>query len=201
MKISLIRHAPTRGNLQSNYIGATDEPLAPEGIELARKAGRDESVKEVYTSALARTRETAGILFPKAQQVVHAGLNEMNFGRFEGKSWRDLEEDGYYAAWLATHCESRCPGGESKEEFTSRCRTAFLAIVGRCRRETAEDLRFVVHGGVIMAIMSGFVVPERDYFSWRSEFCGGYCIESIDGDAPHFHLVSTIEPPGGGERT
>ena len=36
--VTLIRHAPTRGNLEGRYIGATDEGLGDQGRELARKA-------------------------------------------------------------------------------------------------------------------------------------------------------------------
>ena len=36
MKINLIRHGQTAGNLESRYIGTTDEPLCSAGMEALR---------------------------------------------------------------------------------------------------------------------------------------------------------------------
>ena len=194
MKITLLRHAQTPGNLLSNYIGRTDEPLAPAGIAIAQKAVRDYSVKKVYTSTLARTVQTAKILYPNAALCSLPGLNEMDFGLFEGKSWQELEGDTTYTAWVASRCELPCPDGESKEAFTRRCREAFSSIVRESRTKNIKKLHFVIHGGTIMAIMSGFALPARDYFSWKAGFCGGFVIESILG-GEQFSLVEALESP------
>ena len=37
MELLLIRHSITPGNLKKQYIGSTDQPLAPEGEALARE--------------------------------------------------------------------------------------------------------------------------------------------------------------------
>ena len=196
MKIFLIRHAQTLGNLVSNYVGCTDEPLAPEGIATAQRATPDSSVRLVYTSKLARTIQTAGILYPNATVVSHAGLNEMNFGAFEGRNWRELERDAEYSAWVSSRCESQCPGGEDKNGFSLRCRNAFGSIVREHRSAGTATAHFVVHGGVIMAIMSGLVLPKRDYFSWSVGFCGGFVIESSGNES--FTLCETLIAPESG---
>jgi alpha-ribazole phosphatase len=116
----------------------------------------------------------------------------MRFGSFENRNFRDLEADPAYAAWVASGCELPCPGGESREEFTRRCRETFLAIVRSGRDAGAESLHFVVHGGTIMAVMSGFATPERDYFAWRAGFCGGYVLESIAGSREQFSQLDTL---------
>lgn len=194
MKIILRRHAQTRGNLLSKYVGSTDEPLAPEGIATAMKVERDSLVKTVYASALARTAQTAALVYPKAEIIRCAGLNEMNFGCFEGKSWRDLETDATYRTWLASRCEAPCPGGERKDEFTRRCRETFISIIHECCEAGMESAHFVVHGGTIMAVMSGFVLPEREYFSWRAGFCAGFVVSAENGGA-RFELVETLASP------
>lgn len=197
MRITLLRHAQTAGNLVSNYVGATDEPLAPEGRRTARRAAGNASVRRVHTSALARARETAAILYPKAAIVPHPGLNEMNFGRFEGKSPRLLEADPDYARWLASGCEAPCPGGEAKDDFTRRVRETFAGILRNSRRAGEDALHFVVHGGVLMAVMSGFVVSDRDYFSWGAGYCGGFVIADTEDD--RFTLLETLSPPDPGD--
>lgn len=58
------------------------------------------SPEKVYITALQRTRQTAERLFPQARLVVVEDLGEMNFGRFEGRSAAEMEEDPSYRAWV-----------------------------------------------------------------------------------------------------
>ena len=37
MKLIFIRHGQTQGNAEGRYLGKTDEPLCPEGIEYIKK--------------------------------------------------------------------------------------------------------------------------------------------------------------------
>ncbi len=84
-EVVLIRHGMTAGNLWKRYIGSTDEPLCPEGIAFLQ--GLSYPVTDrVYVTRRLRTRQTAELLFPGAEQVIVPGLEEMNFGIFEGKS-------------------------------------------------------------------------------------------------------------------
>ena len=200
MKVVLRRHAPTEWNLESKYLGHTDQPLAPEGVRLAKTVPGDATAARVYTSTLARTRETAAIIYPRAAIVPRRDLMEMNFGVFEGRSSRELENDPEYIAWLDSNCESPCPGGECKRDFTARCRAAFLEILGREVRNGGTTLHILVHGGVIMAILSGFTFPEREYFAWNTAYCGGYELEFVDsgGDKP-LRLVRELTADEGTE--
>lgn len=196
MNVFLLRHAQTPGNLQSRYIGSTDEGLAPEGVATARAARsavvRDAAVARVYTGTLRRAVQTAEILYPGAEIIRHAGLNEMDFGRFEGQTWRELENDADYAAWVASGCILPCPGGESRESFTLRCWEAFSVIVRQERQNDTPALHFVVHGGTIMSVMSGFAEPRRDYFAWKAGFCGGFVMETTP-DFRRFQLLREVQ--------
>lgn len=181
MLVSLRRHAPTAGNLAKHYIGRTDLPLSPEGVALAGRAGADPAVARAHTSTLRRTIETAKILYPNAAVAPCAGLMEMDFGVFEGKSHDELAGDPDYVAWIGSNCETPCPGGEQKDDFTERCRRAFSAIIEEERGAEAETVHFVLHGGVIMALMSGMVGPERDFYRWRAGYCGGFVVAGGPG--------------------
>ncbi len=176
MLVSLRRHAPTAGNLANHYVGRTDLPLAPEGVALAGRFTPDASVVRVHTSTLRRTIETAKILYPEAAISPCSGLMEMNFGLFEGKSHAELETDPAYTAWIASNCEAPCPGGEQRDAFAKRCRHSFGAIIAKEREAKAESAYFVLHGGVIMAIMSSLIGPENDFYHWRAGYCGGFAI-------------------------
>ena len=97
---------------------------------------RDPAV--VYVSPLKRARETASILFPKAVQVVIPELAEMNFGKFEGRNYKEMENDPDYRAWVEGMCLGKCPGGESREEFCARTCEAFLEVLRQAPQNVTE---------------------------------------------------------------
>ena len=124
MKLLFLRHGKTRGNFEGRYVGRTDEPLAPETRRtllalseekktwLKEQAGRTAAF---YMSPMRRCLETAELLFPKADypgvprnQV--PDLRECDFGRFEYKTWKELETDPDYQRFLDTLGGKRIPG-------------------------------------------------------------------------------------------
>lgn len=202
MRVTFLRHSETAGNLLGQYIGMTDLPLCDRGISRAEGVTACNNVARVYTSGLRRTAQTARILYPQAQLVSCIGLNEMDFGAYEGKSWRDLEGDHGYRAWVDGGCEGTCPGGENKADFAARCTAAFLPLIEDEHAQEAAAVYFVLHGGTIMALMSTLARPERAYFSWKPGFCGGYLLEykpQEDSGRP-LRLLNQIEPEEGSER-
>ncbi|MCL2750294.1 MAG: histidine phosphatase family protein [Coriobacteriia bacterium] len=177
MRITLLRHAKTQGNLEMRYVGRTDEPLSQEGISFAESLEADTSVKRVFTSALLRTKQTALLLFPRAKIIPLEGLNEMDFGVFEGRSAMEMVQDKDYQAWVDKGCEDACPGGESMESFTLRCTAAFLEAASRAAEEGSESEAFVTHGGVIMAIMGTLALPLKPRINWMAANCGGFVVD------------------------
>lgn len=173
MNIWLLRHGRTAWNGEGRYQGRTDAPLSPEG---AAELGRVEIAPPVvYVSPLRRTRQTAERLFPGVRQAVIRDLAEMDFGVFEGRNYAEMERDMEYRAWVDGGCEGRCPGGESRGEFCERVRAAFSALVEETGK--ASPLAIVAHGGVQMAVMEGFALPERGYFDWNAPCGGGYVLD------------------------
>ena len=55
MKVVLIRHSKTAGNLMGRYIGTTDEPLCEEGIRLLENRSYP-AAELVYVSPMKRCR-------------------------------------------------------------------------------------------------------------------------------------------------
>ena len=173
MRITLIRHGKTRSNTERRYTGVTDVPLSMEGRAETERARHDETVLTVIVSPLLRARETAAILFPNAKQIVADGLKEMDLGAFEGRTAEEMQNDPVYRAWVEGGGRGMYPGGESIDTFRTRVCASFLKTL-----ETAEDgAIYVVHGGVIMAILSAFAVPNRDFYEWDADNLGGYVCE------------------------
>ncbi len=182
MEVLLIRHAETKSNLERRYIGRTDEPLCPEGIKHAESKGVFPEVARVAVSPLKRARQTAGILFPNAEQVVYEGLAEMHFGKFEGKSFEEMANDPLYRAWVDSHGVDRCPGGESRTDFVSRTAAEFKRVLRDALKLGEKRLIIVAHGGTAMAVTSSFAFPPIDYFDCRIAHCEAYRYTLSDTD-------------------
>lgn len=174
MEIFLIRHADTKGNLERRYVGRTDEPLCPEGVKKAEERGVFPEVTRVAVSPMKRARQTAAILFPNAEQIVYAGLAEMDFGAFDGKTYAEMADDADYRAWVDSGCEGKCPSGESRAEFVSRTAAAFKKAVADAQARGDTRLVLVAHGGTAMAVTSSFSDPPLSYFDCSIPHCGAY---------------------------
>ena len=193
MQILLIRHGQTPGNLEGRYIGRTDEPLSDAGR--AALAGRTlPACGALFVSPMRRCRETAAILFPDLPQTPVSGLEECDFGAFEGKNYAELNGDKDYQAWIDSGGELPFPGGESRAAFQERCCRAFAEAARTLLQEQDRIRRaaFVVHGGMIMAVLSRFGRPERGYFDWQVKNGAGFAAELTEEDgAP---LLTNIAP-------
>ena len=91
MKIVLIRHGATAGNIEKRYIGITDEDLCASGIEGICnniKAGYYPKVQAVFVSPMKRCRQTAKLIYPEYKQHIVPDFRECDFGIFEGKNYK-----------------------------------------------------------------------------------------------------------------
>ena len=164
MKIILIRHGRTLGNFEKRYIGRTNEPLCPDGVNQAEalfESGKLPRPDTLICSPYLRCRQTMEILYPGMAYEIYDDLRECDFGIFEGKTHFELLDNREYASWIETDCTQDIPGGESVTSFKRRCRSAFLeAVQGKSDGSTVV---FVVHGGCIMAILEHFTRPQKDF--------------------------------------
>ncbi len=179
MRVLLMRHAATAGNERRCYVGRrTDEPLSERGIEQCRCAVVPTEVHKVYASPLLRARQTATLCFPDAQVVCVKGLEEFDFGDFEGRTADEMEHDIAYRSWVETGCTGRCPGGESLQEFVERSKAALNDVLLGAHAHGEEQVVLVLHGGTIMAALDGF-------FHMHVCNCEGYtaAVRFVDGTA------------------
>mgnify|MGYP000213953122 FL=1 len=120
MRIWLIRHFQTQGNLERRYIGRTDEPILP---------GQTGSIlccpEKIITSPMLRCKQTARLLFQKEPDLICENFREKDFGRFEGKNYEELKDDPGYQRWLDSNGTIPFPEGEGQEAFFERTRLGF----------------------------------------------------------------------------
>jgi probable phosphoglycerate mutase len=118
------------------------------GCELAPQLGQP----KVFSSPRERARQTAeAIAAPHGVTVqTHAGLDEVDFGAWSGKSFEELEHDAGWRAWNHEREHARAPGGESMREVQQRV----LATLHELSEEyRGAQLVLVSHAEVIRAAL------------------------------------------------
>lgn len=194
MTVYLLRHGATACNREGRYQGRLDGPLSPEGAAALKKAEFD--VDAVYVSPMLRARQTAAALFPGAALIPVPGLEEMDFGAFEGRRASEMEHDAAYRAWVAGGCLGPTPGGEDRASFSGRVCRAFAGLVDAALASGRKRLVIVAHGGVQMAVMERFALPRRDYYQWCGPLAGGWVLEADAGawaSGRTLRLVDAVE--------
>lgn len=166
ISLVFIRHGATKGNLERKYIGRTDEALCDEGVSQALKLKEYGFPSDyIFVSPMKRTIQTAELIFPDKSYIPEENFKETDFGIFEGKSASELSESEEYKLWVDSMCSLPVPKGESIEEFKKRCICAFKKIIESLSDNTCAS--FVVHGGVIMAILEAFAEPKCSFYDYH----------------------------------
>ena len=208
IRTTIIRHGKTQGNIVRCYSGCrTDEPLTDEGRNAlcAVFGENEEDPAEVFVSPMIRTKETSGILFPGAEQVIVPEIREMDFGSFEGKTHAELSEYPEYQTWLDSGGALKIPEGESLYLFRERVMDGFRKIVreavqgGRLNAaDNQSNIYIVAHGGTIMGVMNA-LTGKNYYDFWVDNGCG-YTIDLEVDDAGNIIAAGSYDSFRGGVR-
>ncbi len=178
--IHLIRHGASAGNLQGQYIGRTDSPLAMETVKkLAELKSRYEypPADAFYTSPSTRCRDTLTILYPGEKQVDVPGMEECDFGDWEGKTASELQKsDPAFAQWMAGGPQVSPPNGEDGAVFMHRVCAAFEKLVEDLIRTHTYRSVLVIPGGVMMTLLSAYGLPKAPFYDWMCEPGCGYSL-------------------------
>ncbi len=178
--IYLIRHGLTDENLQGRYIGHTDVLLSEEGKKQLSQIKEDmvfPPVQALFTSPLKRCKETAAILYPENKPIEIEGFIEYNFGYFENKTAEQLEDHPVFPRWLAGERGVEPPFGESNEAFGKRVCETFEKVAEGLMKTGTTEAAIVTHGGVIMAILATYGIPELPMHEWLTPNGCGFTIK------------------------
>lgn len=165
MRLIVVRHGQTTGDVEDRYGGAYDDALSPEGEaqvqqlaeELARKG-----IQQIYTSPLQRAQQTAQGLAAKANcpVMVVEGLQERNqYGRLTGMT--KTEARLAHPDWVETLKDrlNTIPEAESYAEASTRTSAAFTEVLTTSQAAGYSCVAIVWHGG-------GMRVLFRDVLQW-----------------------------------
>ncbi|OOR99612.1 phosphoglycerate mutase [Haemophilus paracuniculus] len=170
--VYLIRHGRTEWNLEGRLQGSDDSPLVAEGIEGAKRTGQ--ALAEVpfaacYSSLLKRAQDTANYILGERQipHFHHQGLNELDFGSWEGQKSVDLYDNEEYWTMKKTPAEyqAKSNGGETMAAFAERVQQAFWQIVGQ--HQEGENILIVSHGMTLTLLTA--VLKGLSWHDFRDE--------------------------------
>ena len=195
MKIYLIRHGETNGNLQKWHQGWGDSHLTEKGIEQA-KAVRAIVTKKKYDriicSDLLRTRQTCNIIFGEYPEIEYdARLREINNSVLMGQSLDELYKR--YGNEYRNNCHNMdysSYGGESADEMLKRT-ADFLRSMEK--DTTSERIAVVTHGGTIKAIISNILGCKLYAPHFRIDNCSVSVLKYHDGTWSILHINNRKE--------
>ncbi len=146
-KLLLVRHGDTKLNSAERFWGRTDVELSAAGMRQAERL-RDrlaaQKIDAIYTSNLSRAAVTAKIIASRHQLdiVICTELQEINFGKFEGLTFKEINQLYPEATelWTNWNLTLKFPEGESVDELNNRV-SKFL---DRLEKHTPEETILIV---------------------------------------------------------
>jgi broad specificity phosphatase PhoE len=155
-ELILIRHGKTDWNIEGRYQGQSDVPLNPSGLKQAEELAqelRHEAINAIFSSDLARARQTAQILshINGAPLYLDRRLREIHQGEWEGMLF-DHIRTRYTKAFeerLRDPLQVAPPGGETVGQVRERVLEATHEII----TEYPHGLVAIVSHGLSLAII------------------------------------------------
>ena len=157
MKIYLVRHGQSEGNVRELWYGSSDLPLTDLGQQQAREAGeklRGVSFSACYASPLIRAKDTADLVMEGRNEPMYIvpDLREQHMGLFEPKSVPQIkaEDPDFFRALMAVWIHISPPEGEPFDTgLAPRVAKVLDDIVAK-----GEDCLIVAHNGPLVFAIS-----------------------------------------------
>lgn len=161
----LVRHATT-GSTGTRLGGRTQAPLDEGGRAQAEAAAQRLATlpfEGVYSSPLARTRETAQIVAaPHGMEVqLDDGLLEVEYGRWTDRPLKPLTRTKLWPIIQTRPSLVEFPGGETIRQMQQR---AVDAVEGIVARHPNDVVAAVSHADVIKAVVAFYLGQPLDLF-------------------------------------
>jgi broad specificity phosphatase PhoE len=195
LTIYLARHGQTAWNAEHRLQGWTDVPLNETGRAQAKALAerlRGVHLDRVYSSTLARSRETAEIARGAAPLVSLVGLREQRLGKFEGTrvDSSDVANMTEYERRSVVP-DDDLDGGESLDQHLARVR----AVLDTIRTQSPKGTILIVgHGGtnkLILRVLLGLTLQQTEEFSQANDEL--YRIDLDPGSKPRvWKLVTEV---------
>lgn len=182
MSILFARHGETDWNIAKRVQGTMDIPLNENGVkqtELLCENLEKENVNlcRIYSSCQTRaliTAEIVGARFNVPVKVI-SGLEEMNFGLFEGHTWDEIAilYPDELRKWQSDKRYNKAPKGESYQNLLERLFSALDQIMEEVQDDIdlGRDILILTHGAVILSLLT---------LKYELDFGTSYTVISIE---------------------
>lgn len=166
MKLYLIRHGESQGNINRGYISGRSDPngLTSKGkSQITRTAWelRNTKFEHVYFSPVARAKESAGIIsgLLDLKSTSLDFLQEMSYGKFEGHYFWDMMEEAQVAfqRWNSEFSYPFPDGegkiGESLEMVSNRIWKGYHEWIKTIDTDKKSNIILVSHDAIISTLL------------------------------------------------
>jgi broad specificity phosphatase PhoE len=175
-EIILVRHGETEWNVGEIFRGRIDIDLNETGRKQAELLGEylsESKIEAVYSGPLKRALNTAQAIarYHHLEAQTAAGLNDLDFGQWQGLSLREVREKykEAYAEW-ANHPERvKLPGGETLGDVRERAVKVVNEVIARHNGTVVLVSHRVVNKVLICALLG---LDDSHFWNIRLDTCG-----------------------------
>ena len=165
MKIYLIRHGETTGDLEDRYGGAYDDHLTELGKSQLQQTAlqlQGKGIEIIFHSSLIRARESAEIIADRIDcpLVEITGVRERSYGILGGLTKTEALEKYPEAVQAHQDYLNTDPEGESFADFETRVITTFQDIL--TQNTERHTIAILAHGGSLKRILAHLGEPLPD---------------------------------------
>lgn len=153
MKVFLIRHGETTGDLEDRYGGEYNDHLTAKGEEQSKKLAQElknKNIEIIFASPYFRAQETANFVQKVLDCPVETvnDLRERSYGLISGMTKKEVEEKYPETAKLQKVYSNNLPGGEAYGDFKNR----IAYILNGLAKKPYSTIAVITHGGPIRCI-------------------------------------------------
>ncbi len=170
-RLLLIRHGEVEASYQKKFGGSIDMNLSSNGKQQAKVLAdylRAKTIDAIYASPMKRVQQTLAPTLKQRgmEQTIFPGLREIDFGKWTGLGWKEVEEQFGFRSheWLHQIENHGVPNGESGKVFRKRVEPCLREIIAK---HPGENVAVFCHGGtirMILAILLKLKLPVTNQF-------------------------------------
>lgn len=196
LSLYLLRHGQTALSREDSFCGSGLDPeLTHEGLEMAQAftaTYRKQPWTAIYSSSLRRSIATAQALCDALtmQMQVHADLNEIGYGKWEGLSKQKVDKEYHddYVRWLADPAWHAPTGGE----FAVLIARRGLRVIEEIKQQFKDgNILIVSHKATIRIILCSLLGIDVGRFRYRL-VCpvGSVSVVEFTSQGPLLHTLA-----------
>lgn len=199
-RLWFMRHGEVEARHVGSFVGRTEVDLSPLGRHQAEAIAaylEEAPIDAIVSSPRKRALDTAAPLArAKGMKLdVRKGFAEMDYGRWEGLFWHQIEERDPVecAAWVADAAARPMPGGESCDGFSARVREELSRVLEEFR---GRSIAVFGHAGTNRAILGAALDrPFRECFAFVQDYGNVNAAAWLPGGGAQVAMVNFVPGP------